>query len=82
MGNVAANSRRRYGGRIRVFEAAGTSIRPPRDGGDRDRESDTRQQLGGRSGIHVEEAVTVTEPASVLFRFWRNFENLPTFMTR
>ena len=46
-----------------------------------DRESDTRQQLGGRSGIHVEEAVTVNKPVSVLFRFWRDFENLPTFMT-
>ena len=45
-----------------------------------DRDSDTRQRLGGPAGIHVEEAVTVNRPASELFRFWRNFENLPRFM--
>lgn len=45
-----------------------------------DHESDTRQQLGGPSGIHVEEAITVNKPVPELFRFWRNFENLPTFM--
>lgn len=45
-----------------------------------DRESDTRQQLGGAAGIHVEEAVTVNRPVADVFRFWRNFENLPAFM--
>jgi len=45
-----------------------------------DRGSDTRQQLGGTAGIHVEEAITVNRPVSDVFRFWRNFENLPTFM--
>jgi uncharacterized membrane protein len=45
-----------------------------------DRGSDTRAQLGGRRGIHVEESVTINRPLSDLYRFWRNFENLPTFM--
>ena len=45
-----------------------------------DRESDTRQQLGGASGIHVEQATTVNRPLAEVFRFWRNFENFPTFM--
>jgi uncharacterized membrane protein len=45
-----------------------------------DRESDTRQQLGGSSGVHVEEAVTVNRPVAEVYRFWRNFENLPKFM--
>jgi uncharacterized membrane protein len=45
-----------------------------------DRESDTRQQLGGAAGIHVEDAVTVNRPVGEVFRFWRNLENLPTFM--
>ncbi|MBI2187696.1 MAG: SRPBCC family protein [Acidobacteria bacterium] len=45
-----------------------------------DHGSDTRQQLGGPAGIHVEEAVTVNRPVTDLFRFWRNFENLPSFM--
>jgi uncharacterized membrane protein len=45
-----------------------------------DRDSDTRRRLGGPAGIHVEEAVTVSRPPSEVFRFWRNFENLPRFM--
>ena len=42
--------------------------------------SDTRQQLGGSAGIHVEESVTINKPVNEVFRFWRNLENLPTFM--
>src|SRR5262245_2267650 len=45
-----------------------------------DRDSDTRRRLGGPAGIHVEEAVTVSRPPYEVFRFWRNFENLPRFM--
>ena len=45
-----------------------------------DRGSDTRAKLGGHRGIHVEESVTIDRPLSELYRFWRNFENLPTFM--
>jgi uncharacterized membrane protein len=42
--------------------------------------SDTRQRLGGTRGIHVEDAVTINRPISEVYRFWRNFENLPRFM--
>jgi uncharacterized membrane protein len=45
-----------------------------------DRESDTRQQLGGSRGIRVEESVTINRPVAEVYRFWRNFENLPRFM--
>ena len=45
-----------------------------------DRDSDTRHQLGGGRGIHVEEAVTINRPIAEVYRFWRNFENLPKFM--
>lgn len=45
-----------------------------------DRGSDTRRQLGGARGIHVDEAVTINKPIAEVFRFWRNFENLPQFM--
>lgn len=45
-----------------------------------DRGSDTRRQLGGARGIHVEESITLNVPLPEVFRFWRNFENLPTFM--
>lgn len=35
----------------------------------------------GPRGIQVQRAVTVNKPRSELFRIWRNFENLPRFMT-
>jgi uncharacterized membrane protein len=45
-----------------------------------DFESDTRQKLGGPRGVHVEESINVSKPIHVVYRFWRNFENLPKFM--
>ena len=45
-----------------------------------DRGSDTRSRLGGHRGIHVEEAVNIKRPRSEVYRFWRDFENLPRFM--
>ena len=45
-----------------------------------DRGSDTRRRLGGRRGVHVEESVTINRPVAQVYRFWRNFENLPRFM--
>jgi uncharacterized membrane protein len=45
-----------------------------------DRGSDTRRQLGGSRGINVEESVTINKPIAEVYRFWRNFENLPQFM--
>lgn len=44
-------------------------------------ESDTRARLGGSRGVKVEDAVAIARPASEVYRFWRNFENLPRFMT-
>lgn len=35
----------------------------------------------GPQGIKVQRAVTVNKPRNELFRIWRNFENLPRFMT-
>lgn len=45
-----------------------------------DRGSDTRRRLGGRRGVHVEESVTINRPIAEVYRFWRDFENLPRFM--
>src|SRR5687768_15980950 len=42
---------------------------------------DTRQALGGPAGVIVEESVTINRPVPELYRFWRNLENLPRFMT-
>ena len=43
--------------------------------------ADTRQALGGPAGVIVEESVTINRPISELYRFWRNLENLPRFMS-
>jgi uncharacterized membrane protein len=42
--------------------------------------ADTRQALGGRAGVAVDERVIVARPAAELYQFWRNLENLPRFM--
>lgn len=36
--------------------------------------------IGHGEGIKVYKTVTVDKPAAELYRFWRNFENLPRFM--
>src|SRR3954467_14729794 len=41
---------------------------------------DTRQALGGSAGVNVDESITVNEPVELLYRFWRNLENLPRVM--
>lgn len=42
--------------------------------------SDTREALSGSRGVHVDEAVLINRPAHELYRFWRNFSQLPAFM--
>ena len=68
-------------GHCDVYQALGVN-RAGQDGTrtKADQGSDTRQQLGGSAGIHVEESVTINKPVGEVFRFWRNFENLPKFM--
>ena len=36
--------------------------------------------VAGERGTKVEKSVTVNRPAAELYGFWRNFENLPSFM--
>lgn len=36
--------------------------------------------VSGERGTKVEKSVTINRPASELYAFWRNFENLPQFM--
>jgi uncharacterized membrane protein len=45
------------------------------------RDYDTRAALGGSRGVNVELATTINKPAAELYAFWRNFENLPRFMS-
>ena len=42
---------------------------------------DTRRALGGDGGVLLDESVTINRPISELYRFWRNLENLPRFMS-
>jgi len=73
-------------GHCDVYQALGINRSDARNGGGygtgviADRGSDTRTQLGGNRGIHVEESVTINRPLGDLYRFWRDFENLPKFM--
>jgi uncharacterized membrane protein len=36
--------------------------------------------VGRGQGVKVEESVTINRPVLEVYRFWRNFENLPRFM--
>jgi uncharacterized membrane protein len=40
----------------------------------------TKVALGGRRGVHIEDAVTINASPEALYSFWRDFENLPRFM--
>ncbi len=40
----------------------------------------TKEELGGWRGMHVTERVTIARPVEELYRFWRDFANLPRFM--
>jgi uncharacterized membrane protein len=39
-----------------------------------------QEATGMNQSIKVEKTVTINKPAEELYRFWHNFENLPTFM--
>jgi uncharacterized membrane protein len=39
---------------------------------------DTREALGGKRGVHVDESITINRPASELYGIWRQLEALPT----
>jgi uncharacterized membrane protein len=59
-------------GHCPVYAAAGITTADDGDG--------ARAALAGPRGVHVEEVVTINAPADQLYRFWRNFEQLPRFM--
>ncbi len=39
-----------------------------------------QEAIGMNKPIRVEKTVTINKPADELYRYWHNFENLPTFM--
>jgi uncharacterized membrane protein len=42
---------------------------------------DTREALAGDRGIHVRESVRVGKPVDEVYRFWRQVDNFPCFMS-
>ena len=43
-------------------------------------DDDTRTALADDRGLHVRESIRVERPIAEVYRFWRQFENLPQFM--
>jgi uncharacterized membrane protein len=52
----------------------------PRVGNGHSTQARTRASLGGDRGIHVRESIRLERPIAEVYRFWRQFENLPRFM--
>jgi uncharacterized membrane protein len=44
------------------------------------RRDDTRRALGGRRGVHMEEAVTISSSPEELYARWRTLRDLPQFI--
>ncbi|MCP9494051.1 MAG: DUF2892 domain-containing protein [Pyrinomonadaceae bacterium MAG19_C2-C3] len=58
-------------GHCNVYEAINVDTAHGKHGG---------VSVPGNSGIKVEKSITINKPASELYKYWRNFENLPRFM--
>jgi uncharacterized membrane protein len=43
-------------------------------------DQNTKRALAGARGVHVEQSTTINKSAEELYRYWRDFEKLPTFM--
>lgn len=71
----AALVQRGYSGHCNLYEAIGYST----GGGETLRNSEN-VSVPAERGTKVEKSVTINRPASELYSFWRNFENLPQFM--
>jgi uncharacterized membrane protein len=65
-------AQRGYSGHCHTYQLLGVNTAGTRQ--------DTRRALGGPGGVIVEESVTINQPIELLYRFWRNLENLPQFM--
>jgi len=76
----ALNSRRSNRNRVAAATAAvvGVTLLDFLTGQELSRE----QATGGRRerGVHVAEAITINRSPEEIYRFWRNFENLPRFL--
>ncbi|MGI8854246.1 MAG: SRPBCC family protein [Thermomicrobiales bacterium] len=51
-----------------------------RRSGEKDGDHSPAASIGHKEGVRVEKTLTINKSAAELYRFWRNFENLPHFM--
>jgi len=59
-------------GHCHLYQALGASTA--------DDERGPADSVPARAGVRVEESITIDRPAEELYRFWRDFANLPKFM--
>lgn len=60
-------------GNCKYYQVMGvTTVKPPRRG---------RISVPGNRGVKVEQMIVVNRPASEVYKAWRNFANLPNFMS-
>ncbi|MBA2635101.1 MAG: DUF2892 domain-containing protein [Sphingomonas sp.] len=67
-------------GHCQMYGALGMSTAEDNEGGLLERKHGPAAVLDASKAIKVERAVTIEMPAEELYRFWRNFENLPRIM--
>ena len=67
-------------GHCQVYGALGVSTAEGYKGGVLEKKHGRAAVLDASKAIKVERAVTINMPAGELYRFWRNFENLPRIM--
>ena len=67
-------------GHCQVYGALGMSTAEGTEGGLLEKKHGRAAVLDASKAIKVERAVSVNLPAQELYRFWRNFENLPRIM--
>jgi uncharacterized membrane protein len=75
--------RRGATGHCSVYQAMGVSTGPADDVLDSPVHDDVTSRaatVNARKAVKIEHSVTIEQPRSELFAFWRNFENLPRFM--
>lgn len=63
-----------------IAVAGGALLAKRLTGKNADGDHSPNASVGHNEGVRVEKTVTINKPADELYRFWRNFENLPHFM--
>jgi uncharacterized membrane protein len=76
----AALVKRGVSGHCEVYGALGMSTAEGVSGGLLEKKHGRAAVLDASKAIKVERSVTIDMPAEELYRFWRNFENLPRIM--